>query len=109
MAVAFQTNDPELAAVSSGVVVDRHVAHRLAVADARVESPPEHHVEVETDCVDPLSEQRCRDELAQPSSFAREQRSGDRACELHACGVISHAATLERQCSADRLEQVGDA
>ena len=66
VAVAFEPDDPEPAAVPRGVVVDGRVAHRLAGPDPDRLPPHQRGVDVEPDRVGALAEQRGRHQLAPP-------------------------------------------
>ena len=106
---ALEPDDPEAPAVAGHVVVEARVAHGRARPDPDALAPHQGGVEIEPDGVGPLAQQRRRDELAAPGALARHEGGADHARRRHRHRVITHPAPLERQRTARRCEQAGDA
>ena len=71
------------------------IALRSAIPDGRAES--KHEREIETQRVDPLPEQRGRDELAFAGLLARVESRRDRPRAGESDAVVPHATALKRR------------
>ena len=71
--------------------------------------PHEHDVEVETDGVTALAEQRGRNDLTPTGAHLFHQGGADHGGAGHGGGVVAHAAALEGQRATGATQRLGDA